>query len=127
MQREIQHKFSQLLGFPFRRGYGRIVRMMDDIDKYSGKLTFNISFHDEGWTAQCLQIPTIITGSNNSQPTVKEIDELVKDAIFTAYAIPPHLCDSRFFMNKDEFFEEIKKRQSSMATLEFNKQFAYGL
>lgn len=49
--------------------------------------TFEIEKDEEGWSAQCVDIPEIITSDTNPNATNEEIDSNIKDAIFTAFGL----------------------------------------
>ncbi len=126
MWRNIQYNIAKILGFSFKRGYGRVIRMKDDIGNHGG-LTFNISINSRGWIAKCAEIPAIITGSDESKPSDEEIENLVKDAIFSAYNIPPYLSDDRLIKKESDFLKELKDRSSMTERFGFDNQVAYGL
>ena len=47
--------------------------------------------NNEGWIAECDNPKGIITGGTNPKVTDEEINSQIKDAIFTAFGIPPYL------------------------------------
>jgi len=61
----------------------RVIRELEKI----GSLTFKIQSDEEGWTAQCDEIPSIVTGNTNPSPTQNEIESQVRDAIFAAFNV----------------------------------------
>jgi hypothetical protein len=66
----------------------RVVKMKKEIEKL-GSVEFEIEQYPDGsWTAESTNIDGIITGGTNSQ----NISLAIKDAIFTYFEIPPHLC-----------------------------------
>lgn len=66
----------------------RVVKMKREIDKI-GKIEFKIEQHPDGsWTAESTNFDGIITGGTNTQ----HISSTIKDAVFTYFKIPPHLC-----------------------------------
>lgn len=104
------------------------MRLKDDLDKHGG-FTFNIVFSDEGWLAECEEIPGIVTGSDNPKPIMEEITDMVKDAIFSAYAVPSFLCDNRILQSEHEKMKSIKKDLENIKKerFVFDTDFAYGL
>lgn len=61
----------------------RVARELEKI----GSLTFKVSKDEEGWMAQCKELPGIITGNTNSNPENSEIESQIRDAIYTAFNI----------------------------------------
>lgn len=63
--------------------------MRTAIDELDGGIQFEISLHpDASWSARSINVPGIITGGFDQS----EISEMVKDAVFTYYGIPPQFC-----------------------------------
>lgn len=52
-----------------------------------GSLTFKVSKDEDGWMAQCKELPGIITGNTNPDPENVEIESQIRDAIYTALNI----------------------------------------
>jgi hypothetical protein len=66
----------------------KILAMKNEIARLN-KVEFKIEQYPDGsWTAESTNIDGIITGSEN----VKDMPYLIKDAIFTYFEIPAHLC-----------------------------------
>jgi len=66
----------------------RVIAMKKEIDRL-GKIEFKIEQYPDGsWTAESINIDGIITGGTNTQ----DISATIKDAVFTYFEIPPHLC-----------------------------------
>lgn len=64
-----------------------------------GWIDFKLEFHPDGsWTAESTNVDGIITGGEDT----KEINSVLKDAIFTYFEIPPHLCDDKLLRAKNE-------------------------
>ena len=87
------YKFSNLLrkvGFNFHENTHEKVLAMQAEMKRLGKIEFKIEQYPDGsWTAESVNIDGIITGGDNS----KSITNTLKDAVFTYFEIPPHLCN----------------------------------
>lgn len=62
-------------------------RVIEEIQKVGGSLTFKIETSPEGWVGQCNEIPSIITGSTNHDPSDIEIKSEIQSAIFAAFDI----------------------------------------
>ncbi len=92
----ISHTLKNLgIGFN-QTNYPKLVLMKDKIKELGG-INFKIEFYPDGsWTAESTNIDGIITGSDN----VKELNSLIKDAIFTYFEISPQFCDNSF-LNAD--------------------------
>lgn len=78
------------LGIDFQElSNSKVNQMKREIAKYGNKIEFKIEQHPDGsWTAESTNIDGIITGGKDT----KNISHVIKDAIFTYYEIPPHLC-----------------------------------
>ena len=65
-----------------------VVKMKREIDRI-GKIEFKIEQHPDGsWNAESTNFDGIITGGTNTQ----NMSLTIKDAVFTYFEIPPHLC-----------------------------------
>ena len=89
--------FARKAGFNFHESNDeRVIRMKKEIDKI-GKIEFKIEQYPDGsWTAESMNIDGIITGGTNTQ----DISSTIKDAVFTYFEIPPHLC-ADFLLKRD--------------------------
>jgi hypothetical protein len=79
-------KFASLFGNNTDIDLEERTRIIRELEKI-GSLTFKISKDDEGWTAQCKEVPAIITGNTNPNPTDTEIESQVRDAIYSAFNV----------------------------------------
>lgn len=92
-------QFLRNRGFDFHESTNLKVQEMKDKIAQLDAIKFKIEFHPDGsWTAQSVNIDGIITGSSD----VKEINSLIKDAIFTYFEIPSHLCNDRLIRMDNE-------------------------
>jgi len=107
MLRKIQYNIARLFNFPFKpeRDY-RVQNMNLEIQKLGG-LKFNIQRNNEGWIAECENLKGIITGGTNTNPTQEEVDLQIKDAIYSAFDIPPYLCKDGLIKNDKEPVKEL--------------------
>lgn len=81
LARKIGHKFNEA-------NDERVIKMQREINKI-GKIEFKIEQHPDGsWTAESINFDGIITGGVST----KNMSSTIKDAIFTYFEIPPHLC-----------------------------------
>lgn len=80
---------ARKMGYNFdEQNNERVVKMKKEIDRI-GKIEFKIEQHPDGsWTAESINFDGIITGGTNTQ----NISLTIKDAVFTYFEIPPHLC-----------------------------------
>ena len=69
----------------------RVVKMRDTIHSLDNHaVSFHIEQHPDGtWTAESVNIDGIMSGGTNP----REIPEMLKDAIFTYFEVPPQLCN----------------------------------
>ena len=52
------------------------------------------------WVAESVDLEGIITGGKHFFP--KEVNETIKDALFTHFDIPPHLCNDSLLRSEGE-------------------------
>lgn len=55
-------------------------------------------YPDGSWSAESTNLDGIMTGSKD----LKEAPELIKDAVFTYFEIPPHLCNEALLRSDNE-------------------------
>lgn len=86
-------------GHKFNEGTDkRVIAMKKEIDRI-GKIEFNIEQYPDGsWTAESTNFDGIITGGTNT----KNMSASIKDAIFTYFEIPPHLCSDTLLRGDNE-------------------------
>lgn len=107
MLRQIQYNLAKLLNFPIKPETDLRVRNMALEIKRRGGLRFTIKKNEEGWIAECEEIKGIITGGTNPYPTSEEIESQLKDAVFTAFGIPPYLCKDNLIHNVKDIVKEL--------------------
>ncbi len=99
---KIIYKLAQALrrvGFNFHEGNDPRVKAMREAIHQLGSINFNIEFFEDGsWAAESTNIDGIITGGTNKE----NINETLKDAVFTYYEIPPQLCNDGLMRASDE-------------------------
>ena len=91
--------FARKLGYNFHEANDfRVVKMKKEIDRL-GKLEFEIEQYPDGsWVAVSTNIDGIITGGTRNDDRAFTI----KDAIFTYFEIPPHLCSGELLKGDNE-------------------------
>jgi hypothetical protein len=100
------YRLSQLarkVGYDFNAEKdSRVIQMHKVITDIGGRINFDIEVSDEGdWVAESSSLgSTIITGGKNYSP--KNAREVMKDAIFTYFDIPPHLCEESLLRGAEE-------------------------
>jgi hypothetical protein len=68
----------------------RILAMKKEIQRLGGRIEFKIEQYPDGsWAAESVNLDGVITGGANT----KEITHTIRDAVFTYFGIPPHLCN----------------------------------
>lgn len=76
----------------------RVQAMRQTIERLGG-IQFTIEIDKHGnWAAESVNIKGIITGGTSK----KNMNETIKDAIFTYFEIPPQLCNDRLMRAPDE-------------------------
>lgn len=61
-------------------------RVMEEVQKLGG-LSFIVSQGEDGWSAQCSELPALIVGGTNSNPTSPEIEAEIRSAIFAVFDV----------------------------------------
>lgn len=65
----------------------------------NGAINLNVEQYPDGsWSAEATNLEGLITGGRD----VTEAPELIKDAIFTYFEIPPHLANDRLLRSDNE-------------------------
>lgn len=102
MLNRLVHKIAQTarkVGIDFHEeGDARVQAMQKEIHKLGG-IQFNIEVDKDGnWAAESTNVDGIITGGYSFQDAAAQI----KDAIFTYFGIPPHLCNDSLIKTEGE-------------------------
>lgn len=93
-------KKLRAIGFNFHEENDRrIIDMKKTIQQIGGGIEFKIEQYPDGiWVAESVNIDGIITGGNN----LNAKDETIKDAVFTYFGIPAHLCNNTILRSNNE-------------------------
>lgn len=77
-----------------------VIAMRQAINELEGRsIEFHIEQYPDGsWHAESRNVEGLMTGSNDP----REIPEMLRDAIFTYYEIPPHLCKDTLLSSDNE-------------------------
>ena len=68
----------------------RILAMKKEIQRLGGRIEFKIEQYPDGsWAAESVNLDGVITGGGST----KKITPTIRDAVFTYFGIPPHLCN----------------------------------
>jgi hypothetical protein len=103
MFRKTQYNLAKFFNFPIEAEHNyRVQNMRNEIQRMGGSLRFKIQKNSEGWIAECENLKGIITGGTNPKATDEEINSQIKDAIFTAFGIPPYLSKESLIKNTGE-------------------------
>ncbi len=77
----------------------RVQKMREVIERVEG-IKFHIENADDGtWVAESTNIDGIITGGNNYPD---DVNIQIRDAIFTYFGIPSHLCNPTLVARENE-------------------------
>ena len=110
MLRKIQYNLAKSLNFPIKpEGNYRVQNMKEAISRMGGKLNFRIQKNEDGWLAECQEIKGIITGGTNANVTSEEINNIIRDAIFSAFGLPPYACKDDLIRNVQEVVLEERR------------------
>ena len=92
-------RFFRRFGVDFGAANDSRVKAMQTAIQKIGAIEFTIEVAEDGsWVAESKNIDGIITGGTKSQ----NIQEMIKDATFTYFEIPPQLCDERLMKTTGE-------------------------
>ncbi|MBP9864494.1 hypothetical protein KBC54_03540 [Patescibacteria group bacterium] len=98
----VVYKIAQVLrraGFNFHEENDLRVKAMRQTIQELGSIKFNIEvFKDGTWAAESTNLDGVITGGTNKE----NINETLKDAVFTYFEIPPQLCNDSLVRGSDE-------------------------
>jgi hypothetical protein len=83
---EHETKFANVFGNEPDISFAEKLRVIDELNKI-GSLTFKVEVHEDGWVAESKEIPAIVTGNTNPNPSAFEIETLIREAIFSAFAV----------------------------------------
>lgn len=61
-------------------------RVVSELQKI-GSLTFKVEKHEDGWMATCIEVPGIIAGNTNPNPSDFEVESQVREAIYAAFNV----------------------------------------
>lgn len=104
MKTSLSYKFANVAkkaGYKFRSHTNTdVIAMRDEIAKLgTNGINFNISIERDGsWYAESTNVDGIISGGFD----VKEINEMLKDAVFTYYGVAPQHCDDTLLKSSGE-------------------------
>ena len=62
------------------------VRVTEEIQKL-GSLSFQVTKDEDGWAAQCNELPAIIASGTGSNPSNTEIETEIRAAIFAVFDV----------------------------------------
>ena len=102
----IIYRLAQLArkaGYDFREeSDSRVLAMRNTIAKLGGGVKFSITVDGKTgeWAADSVDLENIITGGKHFSR--QEVNETIKDALFTYFDIPPHLCSDSLLRSEGE-------------------------
>jgi len=77
----------------------RVLAMKKEIQSLGGRIEFKIEQYPDGsWTAESTNIDGVITGGTNAQ----NITSSIRDAVFSYFGIPAHLCNDEILRADNE-------------------------
>ena len=92
-------QLARKLGLTDDRADVRIQALQSTIDRVGG-IEFKVVHQESGeWVAESKNVDGIITGGN-SYPN--DVSETIKDAIFTYFEIPAHLCNDTILRQRGD-------------------------
>lgn len=93
-------KFMRALGFDFNEMSNvKIQQMNNEIKNIGGNIGFEVKQQADGnWCAVSTNIDGIITGGDD----IREMNDFIKDAIFTYFEVPAYLCNDLLLKNTNE-------------------------
>lgn len=92
-------QFLRRIGVNFHEENDARVRLMQETIKRLCGIQFKIEVSPDGsWVAESTNIDGIITGGTGRD----QINDIIKDAVFTYFEIPPHLCNDKLVKTSNE-------------------------
>ncbi len=79
----------------------KMVRLAKVFEDKRG-LSFRLNITNDGWVAECVDIPGIITGGSEVNPSKQLMKNQIADAIFSAFEIPEYLADPDFISQEGD-------------------------
>lgn len=104
MKYSLRYKLATFLRTKGRRinsvQNAEVIAMQKEISSLENKnINFEIkTYLDGSWMAKSTNVEGILTGGNDQ----REINEMLKDAIFTYYGVAPEHADDRLLRNSGE-------------------------
>jgi hypothetical protein len=90
---------ARKIGVNFNENDNVKVLAMKEAVARLNRLEFKIEYYPDGsWTAESTNLDGVITGGKNT----KDINATIKDAVFTYFEIPPHLCVDSLLRSDNE-------------------------
>ncbi len=114
MHSKIRSFFSNILHLGESPSTSKVILDMGKEINELGGLRFIIDIEKGGWTAECKNLSGIITGGIGVPSSLGEIDSNIKDAIFSAFSIPSHLCDEKLIKGPLDLEEVVSLEQLSI-------------
>lgn len=74
-------------------GINRFINLLNETNSHGGSLNFKIIKNSDGWVAQGIEVPGILTGGKEINPKIVTINSSIKSAIFAAFNIDPSLTN----------------------------------
>ena len=91
-------QFLKNIGLDLKKNNSSVIEFAKKIKELGG-INFDIEVYPDGsWAVESTNVDGIITGGKD----IKEMNEKVKDAIFTYFELSPHLCDDELLIGPDE-------------------------
>ena len=92
--------FLRSKGYNFREHLSpEVINMQSEIAKLDGGINFKVELYPDGaWTAISTNVDGLVTGGSKQS----EINELLKDATFTYYGVPPKYSNDKMLRNTGE-------------------------
>jgi hypothetical protein len=79
-------QFANVFGNEPDISFEEKMRVVNELNKV-GSLNFTVEKSEDGWMAECAEVPSIITGNSNPSPSNFEIESLIREAIFSAFGV----------------------------------------
>ena len=113
--RYILSKHLKKLGFFSNpEDFPAVKEMLKTIKSLEGKkIIFEMEYDEDGnWAVESMNISGIVTGGNFADGN--NIAEVISDAIFTYFEIPPQYCDSSILIKNSSYHAERQTRGEKM-------------
>lgn len=102
MENSKNYTLAALFGREFNPDQEAVQRMHEQVKELGGLLHFTVLREEDGWHAQCDEVPAITTGGESPDPSDKEIESSIREAIHVAFDISNKIPSEKLIRPREE-------------------------